>query len=67
MASIPVVGTRWRSKDTGDVVEVTEVAYSDDTWVVVSRRLADDNGPPRIIAKAHWFTTEGFEPILEDA
>jgi hypothetical protein len=69
VATIPVVGTRWRSKDSGEVVEVEHVGYSTfGGWVLVAAPVNEDGlrvgtGHRRVQAKAHWFTTEGYEHV----
>ena len=68
MARIPAVGTRWRSKASGEVVEVEYVSYSLGGWVLKAVPVDEDGNREdasrrRVMARAHWFTTEGYEHV----
>jgi hypothetical protein len=67
MATIPAPGSFWRKKPPGcEVVQVRRVWYGlrslarGDHWVV---RAHPVHGGRVLVADAHWFTTEGYEPV----
>lgn len=62
MATIPLLGTRWRKRPPGrETVEVHRVWYvPGQGWTVRAHPL---RGGKPLIAAAHWFTTVGYRPV----
>lgn len=69
MATIPAVHTRWREKATGQLVEVEAVTGPSrwlPGWTVLARVIERGTATgdySHVNARAHWFTTEGYEHV----